>query len=544
MGAPAPDRSGSGSLRKCSVHNWFEYDETQGDCQLCERARLRGEPAAPRPNDWIGESTPVPAPGPQPSAYPPPPQSPVEIPAEPTAAPFSTIGLVKPYTPPPPPAAASFEPGPPPERGFDPAPPPERRFDPPPLPEAPPATPLSDEDSHILGQLAQLKENGTFTILLLGFFAGGKTWFLNRVKHELEAEGYNVSPPPPRNRTPVGRTNVAEIHHVRRNRGQVEPFAIVDIPGERLRDLVDKNYSSIRSVLAAMEMCNAMIVALPADEVLLSEDVSVEADRLGGAHEVLLARTRNDPELHALALRAAELVRDSGAVDTAISQRRGDEESSETDRRALEMLDRVNRLIIADADLAAFTHDVCFMTGLVSKLRQVGSLADPGFDFRAIDPAMVNLHIGSRDYVRFSRPTFVALTKADLISHPDPLIAALIRNGREQDISETFHYDPLDTLHDMRPSLAAQFREWLQNVKFDFVTAFHQHDPHDTRINYNARHFGIRAVFGWISKARSWDVRPRRERMAEQRARRIRDLRDGRRRDSHFDFMKRGGAWP
>ena len=530
-------------MRKCSVHNWFEYDETQGDCQLCERARLRGEPAPPRANDWAGQAASPPLAG-APRPFPMPPAAPVDTPAEPSAAAFSHIGLTKaePATAPPPPPPLAIDP-PPPERRFDPAPP-EPSFHAPPPPGMPAPPPLSDEDSRILSQLTHLKENGTFTILLLGFFAGGKTWFLNRVKHELEAEGYNVSPPPPRNRTPVGRTNVAEIHHVRRNRGQVEPFAIVDIPGERLRDLVDKNYSSIRSVLAAMAMCDAMIVALPADEVLLSEDVSTEADRLGGAHEVLLARTKDDAELHPLALRAAELVREAGgAVDAAISQRRGDGDSDERDQRALELLDRVNRLIIADADLAAFTHDVCFMTGLMSKLRQMGSLADPGFDFRAIDPAMVNLHIGSRDYVRFSRPTFVALTKADLISNPDPLIAALIRNGREKDISDTFHYDPLDTIHDMRPSLAAQFREWLQNVKFDFVTAFHQHDPHDTRINYNARHFGIRAVFGWINKARAWDRRPRRERKAEERARRIRDLRDGRRRDSHFDFMKRGGGW-
>jgi len=80
-------------------------------------------------------------------------------------------------------------------------------------------------------------------------------------------------------------------------------------------------------------------------------------------------------------------------------------------------------------------------------------------------------------------------------------------------------------------------------VKFDFVTAFHEHDPHDTRINYNARHFGVRAVFKWITAARTWDRRPRREWKAEARARRIRDLRDGRRRAGDFDLMRRGGAW-
>lgn len=533
-------------MTRCSIHNWFDYDRAKG-CELCARARQRGEPLPAGASDWNDRPA-APPTGAYPPVPAPPPQRPwTEAPAEPAGATFAPFGLDKdpaPLPPAPSPPAPFYEPPPyqpPYQQPYQQAYPQPGRPMPvsEPIPAPPPPPPLSDEDSLILRQLGQLKENNTFTILLLGFFAGGKTWFLNRVKHELEVEGYNVSPPPPRNRATVGRTNIAEIHHVRRNRGQVEPFAIVDIPGERLRDLVDKKYSSIRSVLAAMEMCDAMIVALPADEVLLSEDVSAEADQLGGAHEVLLRRTADDPELHKLAVRAAELVRESGSVDAAMTQRRGEDE--EGDRKALELLDRVNRLIIADADLAAFTHDVCLMTGLVSKLRQMGPLADPAFDFGAIDPAMVNIHIGSRDYVRFSRPTFVALTKADLISNPDPLTAALIRNGREKDIAETFHYDPLDTLHDMRPSLAAQFREWLQNVKFDFVTAFHQHDPHDTRINYNAPHFGIRAVFGWLSKARVWDRRPWREQKAEARARRIRDLRDGRRRDKDFDLAQRGG---
>ena len=35
-----------------------------------------------------------------------------------------------------------------------------------------------------------------FTVVLVGFYAGGKTWFLNRVKHELGRWGFNLSPPP------------------------------------------------------------------------------------------------------------------------------------------------------------------------------------------------------------------------------------------------------------------------------------------------------------------------------------------------------------
>jgi len=272
-------------LKRCPKHYWFEYDETQGGCQLCER---EGNIAA------------TPPPAPAPAAAPPPPFPTndwvEEVSVQPGAAPPPI------WTPPPvdmsKPPAGSWEPAanwPAP----DPAPPPE------PEPEPIPVDPLTDEDSQILAQLEHLRANGVFTILLIGFFAGGKTWFLNRVKHQLGKEGYNVSPQPPRNRAHVTTTRNAEIHHARRLRdGKVESFAIVDIPGERLRDLVDKNFHAVRSVLAAMDMCGALIVALPADEVLLSEDVNAEAERLGGVHKVLLARSKDDPALKVGALRA------------------------------------------------------------------------------------------------------------------------------------------------------------------------------------------------------------------------------------------------
>lgn len=522
-------------MKRCPKHYWFEYDETQGGCQLCEREAMKTGAAPPPINDWIDEASVT---G-QPVISMPPAPPPIDI--------------VKPAEPASPPPAWGAPPV------WDAAPEPVAASDPRPEPEPEPVAsdPLNDEDSQILAQLQQLRDNNVFTILLLGFFAGGKTWFLNRVKHELAKRGYNVSPRPPRNRDSVSTTFNAEIHHARRLRdGVVESFAIVDIPGERLRELVNKNFRAVRSVLAAMDMCGALIVALPADEVLLSEDVSADAERLGGVHEVLLARTRDDPELHATACRAADLVQQAGSVEAALGQRvqkgleaerlRGEGDAGaaaqvDADLAALRMLFRVDRLAIADADLSEFTHDVCFMTGLMSKLKSAGSLNDPRFDFRSIDPAIVNLHISSRDYQRFSRPTFVAMTKADLVSHPDPLLDALIRHGRDPEVRYTFSDDPLDTLTRMRPGLSSMFREWLRNVKFDFVTAFHEHDPADTRINYGADHYGIGAVFDWITCARDWDRRGSRERAADARAQRLRRLRDGGSAiDRDFGFMKGG----
>lgn len=526
-------------MKRCPKHYWFEYDETQGGCQLCEREAMKSaaalapapaaEPPAPPPMPtgqaampWGSAATPQPAA----SAA----SLPLTFPATQTEQPrptFSATPVEQPQEPQIAPSA--FEPPP---RGIDPGGFPTTDIDPPPTS----AEPLSPEDADILAQLSDLKRNGEFTILLLGFFAGGKTWFLNRVKHELGKSGYDVSPHPPRDKTPVGMTRTAQIYHIRRRRsGQVETSAIVDIPGERLRDLVEKNFSGIRSVLAAMDMCDALIVALPADEVLLSADVAAAADRLGGADKVLVDRCRDDPVLAPLAARASELVAEAGSVEAALARVAS---MSETDQDALKLLEGVNRLVIADRDLDEFTHDVCFMTGLMSKLRQAGNLSDPRFNFRQIDPAAVNLHIGSAEYVPFSRPTYVAMTKADLISHPDPLLAALIRHSRVPDISTRFNADPMDTLYEVRPSLAAKFREWLPNVKFDFATAFHEHDPTDMRINYAADHFGIGAVFRWITSARGWDRRGAGAQRAEARAARLREARDGRgHADADFGFM-------
>jgi hypothetical protein len=206
---------------------------------------------------------------------------------------------------------------------------------------------------------------------------------------------------------------------------------------------------------------------------------------------------------------------------------------------ALEMLTRIYRLAEADSELSHFAQDLCFMTGLMSKLKQDGRPLDATYDFGALQAGEVDTHISSMNYARFTRPTYVALTKADLVSHPDPLLEALIKHGRKADIGIAFDEDPLDTVREMRPSLASMFEQWFANSKFDFVTAFHQHRQTD-RIDYSAGHFGVTAVFDWISWAQRWDEQPRKERVALARARSIRHSRDGRTDPARdWEFMNR-----
>jgi hypothetical protein len=530
-------------VKRCPKHYWFEYDETQGGCQLCEREAMKAQSGQYGGSPAIGTvpvtARPVTAPE---AAWP----EPEPLPPEPAVQPTTTFQPAAPAAP-----ASDFVM----PRDPEPYSPPSRAVAP---------DPLSDEDSRVLAQLTQLRDNGVFTVVVIGFYAGGKTWFLNRLKHELGRWGFNLSPAPARDKERVIRTTQVEIHHARRlSDDQVRGFAVVDIPGERLTRLVAKDFRSVKSVIAAMDMCGALIVALPADEVLLSEDVAREAQVMRGVDHVLCKRTADNPDLHRLALKAREFVTEAGSVEDAMGMQGlkaaeieriralGDAKTEEDRQRllrlaeeaeALEMLTRVYRLAEADAELSHFTQDLCFMTGLMSKLKTDGRPLDASYDFGALHAGDVDTHISSMSYARFTRPTYVAMTKADLVSHPDPLLEALIKHGRKPDIGIAFDEDPLDTVREMRPSLASMFQQWFSNSKFDFVSAFHQH-RHSDRIDYSAEHFGVTAVFDWISWAQRWDEQSRSERAALSRARAIRHSRDGGRDPARdWEFMRRRSA--
>jgi hypothetical protein len=130
-------------------------------------------------------------------------------------------------------------------------------------------------------------------VVLVGFYAGGKTWFLNRLKHELGRWGFNLSPPPARDKERVIRTVNVEIHHARRlSDDQVRGFAVVDIPGRAadaaggqglpLGEVGDRGDGHVRRAdrRAARRRGAAF------------EDVQREAQVLRGVDHVLLKRTR------------------------------------------------------------------------------------------------------------------------------------------------------------------------------------------------------------------------------------------------------------
>lgn len=559
-------------MKRCPKHYWFEYDETQGGCQLCERearkAQSGGQPGAlpglmpVTPSNLVQDPASLAEPSSHASAH-----AIIDQPdVEPIDEPREPVGDTLPPAPPPapvgqpaassdtiamPPPTSETQEAEPPVYGGRPGPPPlqEVRHPEPGSAASPPdlREPGLNRDAGILSQLAQLRDNGVFTVVLIGFFAGGKTWFLNRVKHELGAR-FSVSPPPAPDGDEVRRTFEVEVHHALRLQDEkVRSFALVDIPGEMLTNLVSRDYRSAQPVIEAMKMAGALIVALPADEVLLSQDVKKEARDLGGIDRLLLKRTADHPILHAQAQRARELVAQAGSVETVFGQQgiksleidriralgedRGEDDNQRLlrlvdDMAAIQLLERVERLVIADNELTRFTQDLCFMTGLLSLAKQLDARGAPGLAEANVDGGSVQLHMTSLDYLPFKRPTFVAMTKADLVSDPDPLLQCLIRHSRKPEIGIAFDEDPLDTVREMRPSLASKLPEWFQLSKFDFVSAFHQHRD-AIRIDYSRPCFGVGAVLNWISWAQRWDDLSRGERAAIGRARSVRRRRDG-----------------
>lgn len=429
------------------------------------------------------------------------------------------------------------------------------------------------EDTRILNELEDLRQTRLFPIVLIGFWAGGKTWFVNRLKHEFEdVKGYNVTPDPAEQGEEVKKTFNVEIHYVTRIvKEAVEGFAIIDIPGERLDVLLTHQYTAVKSVIAAMDMCGAVIVALPSDEVILSRRVHEAVKQKGSLDGLLaeLAQKSGDPALIRaaddarqlsqrwigadVAVRRLEVIgpelerlkkeRDKAAAVLRPSQAKIDSLAKRigalvAENEALSALQRLQRLDLAHADLTRFTRHLCFLSGLMSKLSEERVPVDANYPFASISRYEVDRHVRGGTYIRFGRPTFVALTKADLIQQPDSLIRTIIETKLDKELCETFDLDPLDTVRKYRKALPSALGQWFKYTKLDFVTAFDQHDG-SLLIDYDLDHFGIEAVFRWIFWAEQWDSQTPSDLAALNRAMAIRASRDPPEDDEDIVFPRR-----
>jgi GTPase SAR1 family protein len=107
-------------------------------------------------------------------------------------------------------------------------------------------------------------------VVLLGFPTAGKTWFLNRLKYELqEGDAYACYP----RRAPPGDVENTTLFTAHRFRKGAHDFYVIDIPGERFLRAVEGSFLGESNTLMrhVIYTGQAFLTLMPADETLLSE---------------------------------------------------------------------------------------------------------------------------------------------------------------------------------------------------------------------------------------------------------------------------------
>ena len=159
-------------------------------------------------------------------------------------------------------------------------------------------------DAFTIKRIEELRAKKMPAALFLGGRDAGKTWLLQRMKHQLRAQGFTLRP---KFAIEKGELTSEEVQKrdteeyrkeflesedqaanvtyrstaiiVHRFLAQQGSFALIDIPGEQIEDLVDGNYATLRGLMAALEYASIIIIALPADAALLGEEID-EHDEL------------------------------------------------------------------------------------------------------------------------------------------------------------------------------------------------------------------------------------------------------------------------
>ena len=153
-------------------------------------------------------------------------------------------------------------------------------------------------DAFTIKRIEELRAKKMPAALFLGGRDAGKTWLLQRMKYQLRAQGFTLRPKLAIERGELTSEEVqkrdteeyrkeflasedqaANVTYrstaiiVHRFLAQQGSFALIDIPGEQIEDLVDGNYATLRGLMAALEYASIIIIALPADAALLGEEI-------------------------------------------------------------------------------------------------------------------------------------------------------------------------------------------------------------------------------------------------------------------------------
>jgi hypothetical protein len=404
-------------------------------------------------------------------------------------------------------------------------------------PEPVEAPAAEDEETSSSGEitfarLAELRRSKRMVIGILGFPTAGKTWFLNRLKHNWVFErGNKASPPPADGGSLVGATQIVTEHTFTRPGGG---FHVIDLPGERFEKAAETNFQSDPLVLAVIDACGALAIMLPADEALFSGHAAArfEARKAGGADEGPLSETTAEverqlaeAEREVARLKRLQKKQPSDELAAELEAALAERDAAKAEAKALKarrLADHGAGLAEAHRRLERFIGGLGHVSGLLS-LKARADAPD-----RPIRPAEVDAHIMSGAFRPFAKPVYVALSKADNILDPEGLAAEFFANRAEYEAwAQVFDQDPLATVHEFKPTLARQFSRWFRWVKFDFLTAFREHRG-GLSINYDLDSCGVNAVVDWMDWIARYDQLPAWERAMLAAAVRLRRLRDWR----------------
>ncbi len=398
---------------------------------------------------------------------------------------------------------------------------------------APSAEAASDGAAAIIGQsareldietLRRIRESGVFTMVLLGFPTAGKTWFLNRLKYELqEGDAYACYP----RRAPPGDVENTVQFTAHRFRKGAQDFYVIDIPGERFQRAVEGSFLGESNTLMrhVIHTGQAFLTLLPADETLFSEL----------AHDVLWRRAANGgrPSVDTATLPPAQALIDRvDVLKRLISQARKGVEAGDAKAQAkLKALIRerkhlleggveqaLQRLASKHEELGEYISGVGLMAQLMVVMEERGGPdLDPSIDAYAVFDR-------SRDAERKkpTKPMFIVLSKSDDLTHRSDAVQLPIRrllqgHPRATHLLRVLRREPRKAdafalLNALRPGVARQIDEWFAFASFQFATAFEGVARGSKTINYRLNHVGvtdlIRALLrlkDHTEKRRAWD---------------------------------------
>lgn len=372
--------------------------------------------------------------------------------------------------------------------------------------------------------LKRIRESGVFTVVLLGFPTAGKTWFLNRLKYELqEGDAYACYP----RRAPPGDVENTTLFTAHRFRKGANDFYVIDIPGERFLRAVEGSFLGEANTLMrhVIHTGQAFLTLLPADETLLSEMAHDVLWRRAASGEPAPVDLADLPPAQALIDKVDALKRQISVARKAIDAGDGKAQTKlktliRERKRLLEggVEQALHRLASKHEELGEYISGVGLMAQLMVVMEERGGPdLDPTIDAYAVFDR-------SRDAERKkpTKPMFIVLSKSDDLTHRSDAVQLPIRRllqGHPQAAHllrvlrrEPRKADAFTMLNTLRPGVARQIDEWFALASFQFATAFEGVARGSKTINYRLGHVGVTELIHALlrlkehtEKRRAWD---------------------------------------